>query len=670
LAVPFSHPGAALGQTGGPAREEILSYDVSIQVERDGWMEVTEEIRVRALGDVIRRGIYRDFPTSFPRQGGLGRIQAPFEVVRVLRDGRAEPHVLQSVGGPARRGGIRVRIGNANTLLEPGVYTYSLTYRTIRWIRHGETSDQLYWNVTGNGWDFPILQASAAVSLPERLSSDQVTLEGWTGPEGSTGSSYTSVFDPDRGSTGAAIFRTTEPLGPREGLTIRITFPTGVVLPPTEEQRAAWFRLDWGQWLDAGLVVAMVLAVYLLLWHRVGRDPDGRPVMVRYQPPEGFSPAGLGYVMERGHDNRHLTAAVVDLAVRGWLEIERAGSSWILRRSGDTPEDAPPSEEALLLRRLFGETRASVGGEVSGSEGGSRAGTEVVLERSPDPEVRKAAKAFRSDVGRRLEKRYFLLNRGWFLVGLAVTVAGFAALAWRVRYSIPEEGWFMGLWLTFWTMGTGTLVWRVAGQWGAALTGHIGQWIGAVFLTLFATPFVVAEIVVAVLLWQAVPQHLFGSALVLGGLNVLFYHLLERPTLKGRGVLDEAEGFRRFLTSTEEDRIRRLQPAAESLALFERFLPWAIALGVESEWAEHFEDALAAEAARPSSTGAGLGGRPGLSWYAGDSGASLSGLTSSLGSSLSSSLSASSAAPSSSGGGGGGGGSSGGGGGGGGGGGW
>ena len=200
-----------------------------------------------------------------------------------------------------------------------------------------------------------------------------------------------------------------------------------------------------------------------------------------------------------------------------------------------------------------------------------------------------------------------------------------------------------------------------------AFSGQRRYFLSAAFLSLFATPFVVAEVVVGFMLWQAVPGHLMAAAVVLGGINVLFYHLLERPTLKGRGVLDQAEGLRRFLTSTEEDRIQRLQPADAPLELFERFLPWAIALGVESQWAARFEDALAAQPPSGSS-----GTRSGPVWYGGSSGDSLSSMSSSLGSSFSSSLSASSSAPSSSGsgGGGGGGGSSGGGGGGGGGGGW
>lgn len=668
LALSAAAPGRAQVPGGGP--EEILSYDVAIDVQEDGWLEITEEIRVRALGDRIQRGIYRDFPTTFPREAGVGRIQAPFEVVEVLREGVPEAWVLQSAGGPARRGGVRVRIGDADTLLEPGEHTYALTYRTLRWIRYGDERDELYWNVTGNGWDFGILSATARVRLPQALAASRVTLEGWTGREGSTASDLVSSYRSGEAlggdGGGEALFRTTDRLGPREGLTVRVTFPKGVVAPPTAEQRAEWFRLDWGGWFDAGIIAALVLAIYLLLWVQVGRDPPGRTPVVRYQPPVDFTPARLGYVMERGHDDRQLTAGVVDLAVRGWLEIERDGKGWTLRRTEETPKEPPPPEEKTLLTRLFGGAR--------GDESFGKAGSTVTLKGASDPKVRAAAKAFRSRVARGLEGVYFVLNRRWFLAGLCASLLGFAILAWRDRFAIEPQAWFLGLWLTFWTLGTGTLVVRVLQAWRGAFVGGVTAWMGAGFLSLFATPFVVAHLVVSYLVWQAVPPHLFAAALVLGATTVVFYHLLERPTLQGRRLMDEGEGFRQFLTSTEEDRIRHLQPADAPLELFERFLPWAIALGVESEWAEGFESALARESApaqgRRGSSVMSTGGARGLGWYSGAGATSLAGLTGSLGSSLSSSLSSSSAAPSSSGGGGGGGGSSGGGGGGGGGGGW
>jgi hypothetical protein len=632
----------------GQEREEILSYDVHVELRDGGVMRVTEEIEVRVLGEQIRRGIYRDFPTLFPRPEGMGTLRAPFEVLAVSLDGAPEPYALEEVGGAGGRGGTRVRIGRASVLLQPGVYRYQVVYETARWMRFGEERDRLDWNVTGNGWAFPILSATAVVELPGSGPDDGVALQAWTGPEGSTAQDASWSWD---GTAGVARFSTTRALDPYEGLTVRIDVPSGVVAPPTEELEAEWFGLDWGDFIEAGVLVGLVTALYLLLWLQVGRDPDPRSIVVQYEPPEGFSPAGLGYVLDRGYEPRQLVAALVSLAVRGVVTIERSSDTWHIVRIGEPPPGLPREE-----RRLFEKMMGS--------------GKTLTVRDKPSERLRKGVKAMRDALRLELEKVYFVKNRHWFAAGLGTSLIGLGVLGTRTDLgSMGEGSMFIALWLTIWTTGTVSILLRTAADWGAVVRGDLERLGKAVGGTLFAIPFVVPAVFVGSMLGRTVPQHLLAATVGLGLVNVIFYHLLERPTLKGRWILDKLEGFRRFLTVTEEDRFDRLQPPERSLELFERYLPHAIALGVENQWAERFEGVLSAAALDDSPAG---GGRP-LAWYSGSGDVGgLSGMTSSLGSSFSSSLSTASAPPSSSGGGGGfsGGGSSGGGGGGGGGGGW
>jgi hypothetical protein len=627
--------------------EEILRYDVVVELHDGGRMVVTEEIAVRSLGQEIQRGIYRDFPTDFPRASGFGRIQAPFQVLSVERDGRSEPWSVESIGGPGGRGGVRVRIGNPDVLLEAGEHSYTLRYETWRWVRFGEEEDQLYWNVTGNGWSFPILEASARIVLPSPADPSDGRVEAWTGPEGSTESDADATWDAE---TSSVRVRTRSRLGPGSGLTVRVTFPKGIVAPPAAEVEAAWFRMDWGGYIDAATVTGLLLALYLLMWSRVGRDPEKRPLVVRYEPPPGFSPAALGYLQERGYRDRLFAAALVSLGVKGALRIEQNKGKWALRRL-EQPTGQPSDEERQILDALLGDRES------------------LTLGPSYASTLQATVKRLKSTLSRQLERHYFVLNRRWFLSGLAVSVAGFAWLAWRDRYGIPPEAWFLGLWLTFWSIGVGTLLYRLVQAWRAALSGKgAGEWFGALFLTAFSLPFIGAEIAVCWILVTKVPSHLLLAAVVLGLLNVAFYHLLERPTLKGRGVLDGLEGFKAFLSATDADRLDRMLPSERTSELFERWLPHAIALGVENRWAEAFQGVLTAGA-----TSAGGAPTPAaFAWYPGGSLSDLGSVASSLGSGFSSSLSAASSPPSSGGGGsgGGGGGSSGGGGGGGGGGGW
>lgn len=637
-----------LGATAYPASsqeagevEEILSFDVQMDVGPGGAMFVVETIEVRALGREIRRGIYRDFPTRFPAQGGSGRVVAPFEVRAVSRDGAPEPYAIEQIMGLENRGGVRVRIGAPDVILAPGVHRYEIVYETERWMRFEEEADVFYWNVTGNGWDFPIESATVSVMFPEAPPPASTTIQAWTGPDGSTDQDATWGV----GVAGDVRAQTTAALGAREGLTVRIDLPKGIVPPPTPEQQSEWTRLDWGGYFQAIPVVLLVLGIYLAMWIKVGRDPAEGPVMTEYRPPDGFSPAAVGFIRRRGYGTEQLTAALVDLAVAGAVRIERDGGKWRIESTGVQPEGLEADEQRLLTHL--------------------RAKGTLTLSGSSSPSLRKALKDFRKGLSRELEGRYFVNNRGWFAWGVGVSLVGMAVLAWWARFSVSPEIWFLVLWLSFWSIGVATLLYRAGKSWGQAFSGDPLGLLGAFFVTLFAVPFVGAEIFVGWMLLQGAPTHLTAAAVAIGVTNVAFYHLLERPTLAGRGVLDKIEGFRSYLAAAEGDVFDRLQRPEQGLELFEAYLPYAIALGVENEWADRFESILrpstAAEASRvPTSP----------SWYVGDTSGGLSGLTSSLGSSLSSSLSASSAPPSSSGSGGGGGGSSGGGGGGGGGGGW
>jgi hypothetical protein len=150
-------PGGAA--SAAPA-ERILTFHSDIDVGADGGVTVRETIRVSAAGQKIRRGIYREFPTRY-RDRFNNRVTVGFTVLEVLRDGKPEPYHRKPAGN-----GTRVYIGRSDVFIDPGEYTYTLVYRTDRQIGFFEDFDEIYWNVTGNGWEFAIDEASAVVRLP------------------------------------------------------------------------------------------------------------------------------------------------------------------------------------------------------------------------------------------------------------------------------------------------------------------------------------------------------------------------------------------------------------------------------------------------------------------------------------------------------------------------
>ena len=173
------------------ATERILSFHADIHVQADGAMNVTETITVRAEGRDIKRGIYRDLPTTYRDAAGR-RVSVAYTHIGVLRDGRPEPHHETVLGN-----GIRIYIGDKNRFLEVGQYTYTLSYRTDRQLGFFDDHDELYWNVTGNGWRFPIDSASASVRLPSSVPGAEMVLEAYTGAAGARGQDFAAMLDVD-----------------------------------------------------------------------------------------------------------------------------------------------------------------------------------------------------------------------------------------------------------------------------------------------------------------------------------------------------------------------------------------------------------------------------------------------------------------------------------------
>ena len=340
--------GLSLAVAGSADGERILSYHSDIVIDADGSVQVTETLTVRSLQQQIRRGIYRDFPTRY-RDRGNNRVVVDFEVIEVLRDGQPEPWFTES-----RSNGVRLNTGDDNFLPGPGEYTYTIRYRTNRQLGLFDDFDEFYWNVTGLGWVFPIDRASATVTLPGPVEESDLRLDHYTGPAGSRDSHAHAVWT----APGRVRFATSQGLGPREGLTIAVGFPKGLVEAPTPGQRIAWFLND-----NRGVLILVLGAIPLVIfflrsWQSKGRGPQAGIIIARYEPPASYSPAGLRYVRRKSYDQRCFSADLIELGVRGLLRIDHEkrsilGDRWRLERTDmPTPADLPPSQ-AALLPKLF-----------------------------------------------------------------------------------------------------------------------------------------------------------------------------------------------------------------------------------------------------------------------------------------------------------------------------
>jgi uncharacterized membrane protein len=335
--------------------ERIRSFDVFVDVRADATLAVEERIRWDFEG-ATKHGIYREIPIAYERPGS-----ADFHIgLRVERvsDANATPWPVKSTtaGGYAR-----IRIGDpARTVT--GVQDYRIRYRVTRAVLFFDDHAELYWNATGTEWSVPIDHAEVHVTVPP-VGEQSVRVDCFTGPVGSRAHACDTVRDGNRIDVVA-----NGALAAREGMTVVVGVPKGVIAEPSAFRRALWWLQDaGGQWL---LLPLAVLIGLWFLWRALGRDPKiGDAIAVRYEPPPGLTPAEVGTIFDESADVDDVTSTILDLAIRGWLRIEEvqaekllffSRSDYRLVRLPDPDGQTLKAHESALLAGLFATNGKSV----------------------------------------------------------------------------------------------------------------------------------------------------------------------------------------------------------------------------------------------------------------------------------------------------------------------
>ncbi|WP_417767532.1 DUF2207 domain-containing protein [Stappia sp.] len=620
------------------ADERILAFNSTVEVASGGEFTVTETIRVRAEGSQIRRGIYRDIPLAFERADG-SRAMAGFDLVSIRRDGEEDGYTVNRGGS-----GVRVYIGREDVFLSPGTYTYTIVYRTDRQVRFFDGHDEVYWNATGNEWNFPIDKAVARVVLPEGATAKDYS--AYTGAYGATGRDFTARVE-DGGRS--VLFASTRVLAPGEGLTVNVEMAKGVVAEPTTEQELGYFLSDHFAEILGGLGLVLVLGYYLWVWRLVGRDPPKGVIFPRFEGPEGISPALSNYVVRKGFGDggwRALSAACISLAVKGRLVLEDlAGDLKLTRPEGALGDYAGLANGEKAIARWL-----------DGREG------RFTVSKANGTAVKSLGSTFRGAIEGENRNRFFKANTVWLVPGVALSVVTIFALLAFGKLSDDQIAVMIPIFMVTFVVVMFTV------QIGKVFHRSRSTALRVVFTLVIFGFITMGHLVGAAALLQsqgAIPP-LALIAVALLAVNILFYFLIGAPTALGRTVMDEIEGLKMYLEVAEKDRMNMKGAPRMSPSHFETLLPYAVALDVEKPWSKAFETWLLTAAGAAAATAYAPAWYSGRAFDSHDVSGSLGDTLGAMSGTFTSSL----PAPKSSSSGGGGGGFSGGGGGGGGGGGW
>lgn len=286
--------------------EEIRDFHVEILISKDASISVEEDIEYD-FGYELRHGIFREIPYKY-QIDSLRNYNLRMDVYRVT-DFKDKPYKYRV----SREGGnVVVKIGDPDREIT-GVHGYKIGYMVERAIVFFKDHDELYWNVTGNGWRIPIRKASARVYIEGETPKD-IKATCYTGGFGSRSQDCTFNI-----TQNGVEFNASRGFSPGEGLTIVIGLPKGVLREPSSLQKASWFISD--NWFYSLPFLTLFFISYI--WYTRGRDPEGKGIIpVRYEPPKDLTPAEAGTLMDERADIIDITSTVIDLAVRGYIKIQ------------------------------------------------------------------------------------------------------------------------------------------------------------------------------------------------------------------------------------------------------------------------------------------------------------------------------------------------------------
>lgn len=522
--------------------DHIVRFHANIEVTSTGMLEVVETIEIKraAINSKVRRGIYRDIPLRYRDADGRP-YRVDFEFLEVKRNGRPEPWFSERKGDF-----IRINTGNDKRLdlrdmmtgrsaTENQHQTFELRYRTGRQLGHFDTHDELYWNVTGNDWVFPIVMASAEVKLPSEIDSDRLQLAFFTGKSGSQNQDASVNVS----EQGAVYFTTTKELKSREGLTILVGFPKGYVDEPSARSIQEHFSITidhllfFAPHLLAMLVSSFSIIALVLFGVSRGRSMRSRNdrergiIFARYHPPEGMTPAEVRD-LTRGYDERCLSADLLELARRNLLRLvppskdsKSNKSTWTIEALSDVKAyEALPAPLNALVKGLFSMSQ------------------QITLSQEQSSTLRTVRKTHRDTLVGHQPGIYF--------------------------HDVT-------------TLLTALLI--------AFITGMSGFWL------------LVSEFAIDEISWVHFLGVIFAGLAIVIAL-IYGFSSWRRFTSEGWRLSNHIEGFKRYLEVAERSDLERIKAPMSGTEpdltpeRYQQLLPYAVALDVADAWTRHFTSSV------------------------------------------------------------------------------
>lgn len=527
-------------------QERIISFNANINIETNGEIKVSETIKVYGGIDNIKRGIVRTLPLHRVHSEGK-KQRTNYRVTEVYRDGKEEKFFIERANGQ-----LEIFIGNKDVHLKPGIYEYEIRYTVRNQIGFFDDFEEIYWNVTGSDWAFSIEKASATIQLPDSVQA--INTACYTGATGSTARDCQA-----RVESNTVFFETTTPLHPGEGFTVAASFPKGTIVNRLEDTPAE----KRTKLIYAAIAIILILVFYYLSWRKVGVDPQKPVIIPTFDPPYGWSPAVARFINRRVFDSKVLTSAIINMAVKGSIKILYKDKKYHLENTGST--ESLTYEEKLAHDALFAKDNS------------------IIIDYSERKTIDACNKILKKTLKSRWNiKKYFSYNSKYLVLGALINVL------FIIIYIITTNtSGFTPVFIPIYTILIVTGIKIIE-------SGTQNKKTAIKLLAIIMGTMLVVMLLAAAILQMLSTSDVITTSflMLLMILFIIYSFLIEAPTNLGAEVTAALQGFRMYMETAEENRLNLLTPPQKTPELFEKLLPYAVALDVENEWSNKFDSVL------------------------------------------------------------------------------
>lgn len=319
--------------------------------------------------------------------------------------------------------------------------------------------------------------------------------------------------------------------------------------------------------LWVGLAIVLCINAYyrIMIW----REKQKHLIIPLFKPPKGFTPSALRFILTKRFDDRVMSAALIDMAAKGHLTLEQDEKNRLILHREESDEKLSKSQQALLDELFPGENKIF----------------NVVTEtyqKFVDAQMHFASALENEFKGRLYNKKSdecvivlmltlpFLVLFSFFsgsLIYSLVTLVGIVIMLFEMDPNYYKKGQELISLTTKAEKALHSVSWKIL----------------AVFLSVVVGVLLVPY---ALYVFSDLERFYLLALIVTMVINLNTFGLLHSFTKEGIVFYQQAEGLKMFLKTAMKDQLNSQYSEKSKYDYFHKYVPYAIALGVEHEWSD------------------------------------------------------------------------------------